>query len=252
MTTLNLSGNALGLKAVVKLAQAFAGIPASVTTLDLSRNGWHFNKTGVELAQVFARIPASVTTLNLSCNGLDLKTGAELAQAFAGIPVSVTTLDLGGNDLGLKTGVELAQAFAGIPASVTTLNLAGNGLHHKTGAELAETFAGIRPHVTISFSGDSLFVNKSHLERDALLTKLRVSAPHLNIDLSDNGESDIQRALAPIASLIKKPRGADSKPLNNDVMIHMLSFLAEKSESSRAIYLALERADLALENRTHC
>ena len=126
----------------VSLLDRVRNTPASVTTLNLSRNSLGY-KTGAELAQAFAAIPASVTTLDLRGNALGSKTGAELAQAFAAIPASVTTLDLRGNDLGNKTGAKLAQAFAAIPASVTTLDLSRNWLDRKTGAELAQAFAAI-------------------------------------------------------------------------------------------------------------
>ena len=70
------------------------------------------DKSGAELAQAFAAIPAGVTSLDLGCNYLGNKSGAELAQAFAAIPAGVTSLNLWGNDLSNKSGAELAQAFA--------------------------------------------------------------------------------------------------------------------------------------------
>ena len=112
------------------LITAFAAIPNSVTTLDLSLNNLD-KKTGAELAQAFRAIPNSVTTLDLSGNNLRNKTGAELAQAFEAIPDSVTTLDLSLNNLGNKTGEELTQAFSAIPASVTTIAFSGNDVQNK-------------------------------------------------------------------------------------------------------------------------
>ena len=62
------------------IINAFAAIPAGVTSLHFSGNDLD-NKTGAELAQAFAAIPAGVTSLNLRCNSLDNKTGSkELAQ----------------------------------------------------------------------------------------------------------------------------------------------------------------------------
>ena len=239
VTHLDLSVNHLHEKTGAELATAFAGIPASVTHLDLAGNYLH-EKTGAELATAFAGIPRSVTHLDLAGNYLGEKTGAELAIAFAGIPASVTHLDFGGNDFDTKTSAELAIAFAGIPRSVTHLNLGGNSLGGKTGAELATAFAGIRPGVTISFKNDGLFVNKTHAQRDELLIRLRQAAPHLNLDLSNNGESDIQRALAPMACLMKKTVGS-SGSVCQELMVYILSFLAPEKMPSSTLDLMLSR-----------
>ena len=51
--------------------------------------------TGDNFLQAFAAIPETVTSLDLSCNRLGNKTGAELAEAFAAIPAGVTSLKLG-------------------------------------------------------------------------------------------------------------------------------------------------------------
>ncbi|MDF1683468.1 MAG: hypothetical protein P1U36_02310 [Legionellaceae bacterium] len=221
-----MSDNDLGRKTGAELAEAFAGIPAGVTSLNLSDNDLG-RKTGAELAEAFAGIPAGVTSLYLIWNGLGDKTGAELAVAFAGIPAGVTSLDLSENNLSRKTGAELAVAFAGIPAGVTSLNLSWNNLGRKTSAELAVAFAGIPAGVTVSFKGDDLFRNKTRAEKDALLTKLRQASPNINLDLSGNGESDVQRAVTPLACLAKKPlhSSAINTHIPEDVLINILSFL---------------------------
>jgi hypothetical protein len=150
VTSLDLSRNRLGAKTGAELTQALAAIPASVTSLDLSWNGLGA-QTDAELAQVLAAIPANVTSLNLSENRLSAKTGAELAQVLAAIPASVTSLNLSGNGLGAKTGAELAQALAAIPATVTSLYLTEDALDNTTGAELTQALAAHALSISLAF-----------------------------------------------------------------------------------------------------
>jgi hypothetical protein len=215
-----LFGNELGEKTGAELAQAFASIPAGVTSLDLFRNSLG-TKTGADLAQAFAAIPASVSSLNLRENRLGEKTGAELTQAFAAIPAGVSSLDLRLNELAAKTGAELAQAFAAIPAGVSSLDLRVNGLGEKSGAELALSLAALRPAVKVSLRGNSLFSTRNHTMRDELLIALR-SVP-CSLDLTGNGESDLQRAFDPLVCLGKK--------YPKDVLFQVLSFLAPRQMS---------------------
>ena len=171
-------------KTGTELAQAFASIPANVTSLDLSGNHL-YNKTGAELALAFAAIPANVTSLDLSWNRLDNKTAAELALAFAAIPANVTSLDLSGNQLDYKTGAELALAFAAIPANVTSLNLSYNHFGDKTSAELA--VAAIPVCVTsLDLSGNYLY-NKTSAELALTFAAIPANVTSLNLSRNDLG-----------------------------------------------------------------
>jgi hypothetical protein len=155
VTSLDLSDNDLWRKTGADLAEAFAGIPKTVTSLDLTGNHLGY-KRGVQLNEAFAGIPDTVTSLDLSNNDLWGKRGSHLKEIFTAIPASVTSLNLSYNSLGEKTAADLALAFAGIPDTVTSLDLVRNDLWRKTSAGLAEAFAGIPANVTtlnLSFNG---------------------------------------------------------------------------------------------------
>lgn len=104
VTTLDLSSNEFERMNSAQLAIALAALPSSVTSLDLSRNIFHYDKNSSELAQFLSALPASVTSLNLSHNFLGgytgaKHTGAELAPLFAAIPPHVKIINLAYNQL---------------------------------------------------------------------------------------------------------------------------------------------------------
>ena len=148
------------------MALAFAAIPSTVTTLNLTYNGLGIN-TGAELTVAFAGIPAGVTTLNLSSNDFWRRTGAELQQAFAAIHTGVTTLDLSHNYLEKKTGAELAQAFDGIPSSVITLDLSGNKLDKLSMENMIQVNSSLPSVKTIYLSYDAV-LKMDNEKRNAL------------------------------------------------------------------------------------
>ena len=85
------------------------------------------------------------------------------------------------------------------------IDLKENNLHEYTTEELTQIFASIRRNgTTISFAGSNLFVNKTDEEHDTIITNLRTAANgRLNLDISDSGKSDIQRAIAPCIELYR-------------------------------------------------
>ena len=97
-----------------------------MTILDLSRNDFG-EETGVKLAQAFAGMPAGVTTLNLSGNKLHLKTAVELAQAFAGIRESTQEITLNLADIISRTQEELIALGQALPYGMTLHVLDGLG-----------------------------------------------------------------------------------------------------------------------------
>jgi hypothetical protein len=223
---LNLSAHNLKDITGSALAEALAFTPGSVTTLSLSGEGFGLIP-GTGLAKALSVIPANVTSLALSSNRLYGKSGAELAQAFAAIPDSVTSLSLNDNALGRKTSAELVQAFSAIPTTVTSLNLSHNNLGYKTGAELAQIFAAIPVHVkTINLEYNELFTNKRTIERDKTLKVLGNNRERFI--LTNNGESDLARALAPMATL------KSEKKLPSDITSHILSFLPTENNEQRS------------------
>lgn len=236
--SLDMSYNFLNRKKFgAQLAEVFAAIPQSVTSLNLSWNG--FDKiSGADLAQVLSAIPPSVKSLNLSNNELWKKSGTELAEALAAIPSSVTHLDLSNNCLAYKSGAELARALAAIPSSVKTLDLSWNSLNIKTNAELALVFAAIPSGLTVTLKGNLLFKGLTHPERDTRLTCLRTSIQNgVQLDLSGNGESDVQRAVGPLIGLGKQNinEGHRLVALPTDNLKDILSFFLPKNTSSKKI-----------------
>lgn len=178
-------------------------------------------KTGAQLATILGGIPSSLTYLSLSSNKFNNQSTTELAITFASIPQSVTHLDLSWNDFFDKPSEELATAFARIPENVIYIDLSGYELKNKTDTELAIAFASIRPGTTLSFRQVLSLMTSNYLHHDDLLIKLRRSAPHLNIK---SGESDFQRALTPMACLMKKPVSM-SGWVSEELMVYILSFL---------------------------
>ena len=188
-----------------ELKAAFAMIPAEVTSLDLSKNGFG-EKTGAELAKVFAAIPLSVTSLDLSQNRFGQKTGAELAKALAAIPLGVTSLYLGTNALYRITGTELAKAFAAIPLSVTSLYLSANDFHKKTAAELAMAFAAIPLSVKSLNLSWNYFLDKTGNEIAAVFRAIPASVTSLDLSsnfFGDKSAAELAMAFAAIPLSVK-------------------------------------------------
>jgi hypothetical protein len=183
VTTLNLGWNDLSRKTSAELKEAFSGIPVRVTILDLTKTSL-YQKTGTELNEAFSGIPAGVTTLDLSQNHLYQKTSTELKEAFSGIPTRVRALNLSSNSLGVKTSTELKDAFSGIPVGVATLNLTYNSLNKKTGAELKEAFSGIPAGVTTLDLSSNYLYQKTGAELKEAFSDIPAGVTTLN--LSDN------------------------------------------------------------------
>jgi hypothetical protein len=232
-----------------EIRRIFAAMPASVTSLDLSNNVLH-RKTREELTQTLAVIPSSVTSLNLAGNFLGSKSGAKLAQALAAIPAGVNHLDLSFNNLHIKTGAQLAQFFMAIPAGVTSLDLSYNDLDNKTDAELAQAFAAILPGTKVILKGNNLFKNKTPLERDNLLTTLRLCNPNIYLDLSGNGESDAQRAVVALSSATRC-NTAPTALKNPDVTSHIMRFFTPKNTHVNNINNMFAKANSLINNRNN-
>ena len=207
------------------------------------------NLRGAELTQAFASIPATVTSLNLGDNDLGNKTVAELAEAFASIPATVTSLDLGFNNLGNKTVAELAQAFAGIPATVTSLGLGANNLRNKTGAELAQAFASIPATVTSLGLGSNNLRNKTGAEQINILLSLPASI--ISVNLNGKFLSPAEHVLAIIFpnhmnhiyhdnNIFCSPDVIESDvDINNDMLIKLVNFFQAHPTPMNCLVCAL-------------
>ena len=134
-------------------------------------------------------------------------------------------MSLRNNFLGNIIGDDLAIAFAAIPPSVKYLNLDNNQLYRTTGAELAKAFTSIPAGITVSLKNNELFVGKTHEQRDELLTQLRLATRHISLDLSENGESDAQRAVVPLVGLFNYGGYGIKSALPKEVFVNILSFL---------------------------
>lgn len=83
----------------INLLNSIGKIPPGVNLLDLSDLNLKKNQTIETLAQALASIPASVTSLNLSKNNLGDWEGNRLKLVFAAIPAHVKTVNLEANKL---------------------------------------------------------------------------------------------------------------------------------------------------------
>ena len=54
---------------------------------------------------------------------------------------------------------------------------------------------------------------------------MRLSNPHIILDLSENGESDLQRATAPLVGLCTRGRAGRKLNLPEDIFVKIISFL---------------------------
>lgn len=124
-TSLDLSRNNLGGKTRAELAEVFAAIPATVTTLDLSWNFLGFHES--TFVPAFSAIPATITTINLTGNNLGTMRKNKLVEVLNMIHTTVKKLYLRHN-LGYLTWDEFAQALTAIPDTVTYRYLEGNPL----------------------------------------------------------------------------------------------------------------------------
>jgi len=238
VTGLSLGSNYLSFQVKRKLPQALAILSENITELDLGMN--QLNEcTSAELAQVFKMIPASVTSLHLSRNGFGIMTqihSLHESATFLSSAMAYTIINSFSErspDSFPKRGVgyitDLSLAFAGINASVTSLNLSHNFLGQRPIADLLRAFAAIPATVTsINLKHNQLFLNKTRAEKDAIREALHLSNPNRTLNLSDNDddESDLQRSIAPLACLAKKPPGNLNIP--TEIFVHILSFLTSE------------------------
>ncbi|KTD75199.1 hypothetical protein [Legionella waltersii] len=203
----------------------------------LNLAGFELNRLGENrLADLMREIPKNITTLDLNKNDL-YRLGADgLKTALQSIPESITTLDLSNNQLD-KLGAEgLQTALQGIPKHVTTLDLSNNGLDKLDLPALAKVLATIPNHVTcVHLGGNGLFINKSTKEIDAFLRLLGENRHRYH--LSGNGESQLARALAPMALLTQENSTNNPRrpALPRDVVAHILSFLETRHKPENQI-----------------
>ena len=184
------------------------------------------SKTTQELKEAFSGIPAGVTTLDLSKNYLFQITGAGLKEAFSGIPAGVATLKLGNNRFGRKTNQELIEILQGIPKTVTDLDLSCNVFSLKSKNELMELLHRLPPQIrTLRLDNNALFTKaKLNQETDTYFKALMDAAPQKNIQLGENGYSEVSRVMA---VFFRALIGYGYAPFrgNTDLYKHVLSFL---------------------------
>lgn len=202
--------------------------PKSDPTLYLSNNNLSV-LPGNEVAVIFAAIPDSVTTLILSGNSLGKLQGG-LPTALSAIPKSVTTLDLSNNDLQnaqKKTGPGidgLVKSLMVIPDSIKILDLSNNSLDYFDVEELVKILKSIPIHIEhVSLKNNSLFsVLSAKKNNDKILDAL---GDGLRFDITENGESDLDRALLPMAQLLRSP-SASVPTIPIETMMNVMFFLS--------------------------
>lgn len=161
ITTLKLINFVLFNRSAPNLQSAFAAIPETVTTLDISYNRLGQDHPGENLALAISALPLTVTELSLNLNKMNLlqATGLGLVlQAFSG-----TTLHLENNDLGQLSGEALSSAFTHMAPNVTQLNLSDNHLDILKTTDLQSTYSSIPVTVTyldLSWNNLGNFPNK--------------------------------------------------------------------------------------------
>lgn len=185
VTSLDLSGNhfydiySKSMPDVVKLTQAFAAIPTSITSLCLGSS--MYMADAEEVAQVFAAIPTSVTNLDFE---FSLYRGIHI---LAVIPASVTSLkfcasfDSPNAYKFPNLSRELAHSLSYIPASVTSLNLIKDfhSPEQVAESEIAKIFAAIPPSVTnLELNGNNYFsaflAGLNEYELEAILSRINI------------------------------------------------------------------------------
>ncbi|HAU1184346.1 TPA: hypothetical protein JBI17_16685 [Legionella pneumophila] len=180
--------------------------------MSLSWNGLN-SKSDAELAQAFAAIPASVTSLDLSWNGLNRINSSWLAA----IPVSVTSLDLRANLLGLKSYIELTHVFSSIPNHVVSLNLYLNYLQRLSLENLLLLKDSLKYLQTVYLGYDTV-KNMSKEERQALGSVFPNIQKIILID--KNGKEIHPSQSITIANLIRELSGkADAPSLLNQCIL---------------------------------
>lgn len=222
------------------IIDAFCAVPEGTTSLQLNRDAF-VKDSSTDVTEALRVLPASVASINFTYNSLGRRSTAELVQIFSAIPSSVTSLELRRNGLGNKTGLELAEIFAAIPATVRSLDLRWNDFYGRTPAELTQAFAVIPEGVTVYLAHNRLFDTtiKSCVERDAVLVALRTKRASVmaeiscHLDLSNNGDDEIQHILPTLACLHKKP--VKNHNIDVNIILIILSYLNDHNRSLKAI-----------------
>ncbi|KTD76559.1 hypothetical protein [Legionella waltersii] len=217
--------NSLCLIEIKALSTILRGIQKNITTLNLQKNFfYHHGAAGLKTA--LQNTPETVTALSLSDNHLSRLKDQGLKIALQGIPENITTLDLSRNFLHELGAEGLTTALQGIPENVTNLDLSDNELNKLGLPALAKVLATIPAHITFVHLGDNgLFTHKTTKEIDVFLQLLGENRHRYH--LSDNGESQLARALAPMALLTQENSTTipNLPALPPDVAAHILSFL---------------------------
>ncbi|KTD81750.1 hypothetical protein [Legionella waltersii] len=229
------------------LKTALQGIPENITSLILSANGLFTLRDG-GLKTGLQGIPKNITTLNLSVGFLFDLGANDLKTALQGIPENVATLALSNNSLNALGVKGLKTVLQGIPENIISLDLSKNDLYTLNLLDLVKALATIPNHVTSVHLGDNgLFIKKTTKEIDAFLQLLGENRHRYN--LSGNGESQLARALAPMALLTQE--NSTNNPafptLPKDVVAHILSFLDTKHNPENKIEFFESQLQLTIE-----
>ncbi|HAT3856307.1 TPA: hypothetical protein I9781_002943 [Legionella pneumophila] len=218
------------------MAKALKGIPENVTTLNLSWN--HLNKLSTDgLVIALTGLPKSITMLDLRCNDL-CELGADgLTTTLTRLPKNIAMLDLRCNDLYELGADGLGKILKNIPNNVTELDLSNNGLFILNAIDLAKALAQIPGHVkTVRLGDNGLFINRTYKQIDAFLENL--GEQRHRFILSGHGESQLARALGPVAQLTQGNYPIDNSALpvlQRDVAAHILSFLETNQKPKNPI-----------------
>ena len=197
LTTLDLSGNCIGVSEGACLSQALA-VNSSLTNLDLSEN--RIGDSGAASLSKALKVNSSLTNLNLSENRIGYSGAASLSQALA-VNSSLTNLDLHGNSIGDSGAASLSQALA-VNSSLTNLDLSLNSIGDSGAASLSQALAVNSSLTNLNLSGNSIGDSGAV----SLSQALAVNSSLTNLDLSlnfidDSGAASLSQALAFNSSL---------------------------------------------------
>lgn len=163
VSSLNLSQNSLGGTFGDALARIFTAIPDTVTSIDLSNNGigWAIEQNeigGSEVVKCIAGIRASVTSLNLSKNQLN-KISADDLRLFSGHFKNIKTLELSLDEINLMTSqqrIAIRNMFSLVlTENIIVLDKEGKGLSRAAMIEASSKF--FLPSTLQDLCGLSLF-----------------------------------------------------------------------------------------------
>ena len=219
---LSLSKNFLGSKKEAFL-HTMKGILPTVKKLDLSYNFIHELQED-DVTEVLDALHFEITFLNLACNGL------------SGVGLSPLELmkhnykKLCSNGKGPANLIAILESITKKRPNLSSIDLSENRLNIIPIDILKRVLHAIAKNVSlIMLQRNYLFYRKSQIKRDIFLKELGDINLRQRLDLSDNCESEVARAIVPLTQMsifgIPKSDQKGAVPISSDNIISIASFL---------------------------